>query len=108
MRDARWAASAHACERGEKRLAACWLRGLRRKENGPRRRKIGWAEERKGKGRKGLGFPFSFFKILFKLFFKLCKLHSSNKIMHSNHDAQELINSNIIEMIFKYLRAKFI
>jgi hypothetical protein len=28
--------------------------------------------------------------------------------MHWNHDAQALIISNIIEMIFKYLRAKSI
>jgi hypothetical protein len=28
--------------------------------------------------------------------------------MHSNYDAQALIISNIIKMIFKYLKAKFI
>jgi hypothetical protein len=40
-----------------------------------------------------------FFLNIFKLFFKLCKLHSNNKTMHSNHDTQALLISNIIEMI---------
>jgi hypothetical protein len=53
------------------------------------------------------GFGVSFFSF-FKLFFKLCKLHSNkHKTIHSNYDAQALIASKIIEMIFKYLKAKF-
>jgi hypothetical protein len=28
--------------------------------------------------------------------------------MHSNYDAQALVASKIIEMVFKYLKAKFI
>jgi hypothetical protein len=85
---------------GQRRPRAC---GLRRK----RRRWACWAE-RKRKGEREGFWEFSFFFNSFQTFFKLCKLHSNNKTMHSNHDAHALIVSNIIEMIFKYLKAKFI
>jgi hypothetical protein len=65
----------------------------------------GWAgpKERREGEKRDLGFLF------FKLLFKLYKLHSNkHKTMHSNYDAQALIDSKIIEMIFKYLKAKFI
>jgi hypothetical protein len=43
--------------------------------------------------------------VSFLFFFKLVfKLHSNNKTMHSNYDAQALIVSSIIEMIFKYFK----
>jgi hypothetical protein len=81
----------------EKRRPTAWLfRGPRKKE---RKRET-------GRGEKGFGiFLFKFFS---NSFFKLFKLHSHNKTMHSNHDAQALIISNIIEMIFKYFKGQFI
>jgi hypothetical protein len=46
---------------------------------------------------------------LFKFFSNsFFKHHSNNKTMHSNHDALALIISNIIEMMFKYLKGQFI
>jgi hypothetical protein len=42
---------------------------------------------------------FGFFNSFQTLFFKLCKLHSNDKTMHSNYDAQALIDSKIIKMI---------
>jgi hypothetical protein len=89
----------------EGRPTTFWLRVLRKKKTG-RGRKEGRLG-RKERGRGGRVWFFSFFKILFKLFFKLCKLHSNNKTMHSNHNAQALIISNIIEMIFKYFKGQF-
>jgi hypothetical protein len=63
-------------------------------------------------------FSNSFFKLLklnsfsnfkFKLILKLSKQHTiKQKPCISNHDAQTLIASKIITMIFKYFRAKFI
>jgi hypothetical protein len=70
----------------------------------------GWATGQKGEGKEeGFWCFFSFFQTLFQTFSKLCKLHSNkHKTMHSNYDAQALVASKIIEMIFKYLKAKFI
>jgi hypothetical protein len=78
-----------------------------------RRGKVSWAawatcarrEKRKAGGLAGFGFLFKFFS---KSFFKLFKLHSNNKTMHSNHDAQPLIISIVIEMMFKYFKGQFI
>jgi hypothetical protein len=80
--------------RGTERPVPCLDCGLRRL-GGP----AGPKEER-GRGERSV--KLSFLKKLFKFLFKLCKLHSNNKTMHPNHDAQALIISNIIEMIFKY------
>jgi hypothetical protein len=68
-----------------------------RRKGGPRReeRLVGLKER---EGEEGRFCEFSFF---FKLVFKL---HSNNKTMHSNYDAQALIVSSIIEMIFKYFK----
>jgi hypothetical protein len=54
-------------------------------------RKADWAERRKGRGEKR--FVVFLFKFFSNSFFKH---HSNNKNMHSNHDAQALIISNII------------
>jgi hypothetical protein len=54
-------------------------------------------KEKKGEGRGVWVFLFKFF---LNSFFKLFKLHSINKTMHSNHHAQALIICNIIEKIF--------
>jgi hypothetical protein len=62
-------------------------------------------KRRKGEGEGVWGF---LFKFVSKSFFKLFKLHSNNKTMHSNHDAQPLIISIIIEMMFKYFEGQFI
>jgi hypothetical protein len=66
-----------------------------------------WEKGRLGpeeKGRGEMGFGVFLFKFFSNSFFKLCKLHSNNKTMHSNNDAQALIISNIIEMMFKYFK----
>jgi hypothetical protein len=76
------------------------------KRNGPRGDRIAGLKERQGEGRRVLGF--FLFKFFSNSFFKLFKLHSRNKTMHSNHDAQALIISNIIEMMFKYFKGQFI
>jgi hypothetical protein len=61
---------------------------------------MGW------KGReKGLRFGFPFF---FQTPFRTLQTSLNPKTMHLNYDAQELIDSKIIKMIFKYLKAKFI
>jgi hypothetical protein len=64
------------------------------------REELGWARkgEREREGRV------SFFQTLFQTLQTSLK----HKTMHSNYHAQALIISNIIEMIFKYLKAKFI
>jgi hypothetical protein len=65
------------------------LRRWAEKEEG----QVGWVGERE---RRGFGFLY---------FFKLCKLHSNkHETMHSNYDAQALIASKIIKMIFKYFK----
>jgi hypothetical protein len=91
-----WAAAARA--RGDGRQAACSVCGLRRKR---------WAgEKKKGrlgqKGEKGRerGFGISFFQTLSQTLQTSLK----HKTMHLNYDAQALIVSNIIEMIFKYFK----
>jgi hypothetical protein len=48
---------------------------------------------------------FSFF---FQTPFRTLQTSLNPKTMHLNYDAQELIDSKIIKMIFKYLKAKFI
>jgi hypothetical protein len=63
-------------------------------------REAGLRERKRGR-EEGLGF--------FQTLSKLCKLHSNkHATMHSNYDAQALIASKIIKLIFKYLMAKFI
>jgi hypothetical protein len=75
---------------GKERLAAWLLRGRGKKET-VEGRKAGWAKRRKGRGEKRFGvFLFKFFSNSF------FKHHPNNKNMHSNHDAQALIISNII------------
>jgi hypothetical protein len=79
--------------RGRRPGLACGLRKRGRERDG----QLGL----KGKGERGKGFP---------LFFNSFQIHFSNfqtsikqETMHSNHDAQALIISNFIQVIFKYL-----
>jgi hypothetical protein len=60
-------------------------------------------KRRKGRG-EGFGvFLFKFFSNSFSNFQTPLK----QETMHSNHDAQALIISNIIEMMFKYFKGQF-
>jgi hypothetical protein len=54
------------------------------------------------------GFEIFLLKFFSNSFFKLFKLHSNNKTMHLNYDAQALIISDIIEMMFKNFKGQFI
>jgi hypothetical protein len=60
-----------------------------------KKREGGWAgpKERRGRGVKGV-WVFFFFQTPFQTF---CKLHSNNKTMYSNHDAQALIASKLLK-----------
>jgi hypothetical protein len=58
----------------------------------------------KRKGERGLGFFF-----LFNFFSNFSNFQTSLKqeTMHSNHDAQTLIISSFIKMMFKYFKGQF-
>jgi hypothetical protein len=86
--------------RGERRPATCLALLVEKKGKRAEGKGAGWAGLRE---REREVLEFSFFSNSFSNF---CKLHSNNKTMHSNHDAQTLIVSNIIEMIFKYFKGQ--
>jgi hypothetical protein len=81
--------------REEKGRRPCWLRA----EKGEKERGEVGRLGLKRKGERILGF--SFFKILLKLIFSNFQTSLKQETMHSNHDAQALVISNIIEMMFK-------
>jgi hypothetical protein len=62
-----------------------------------------WAAREGGGRGKGFSFFLNSFKIHFSNFQTLLK----QETMHSNHDAQALIISNFIKVIFKYFQSQF-
>jgi hypothetical protein len=60
----------------------------------------------KRKGERGQGFRV-FFLNLFQIHFLNLKTSLKQEIMHSNHDAQHLLFSNFIKMMFKYFKGQF-
>jgi hypothetical protein len=58
------------------------------------------AREGEGRGERGKGF--SFFLNSFQIHFSNFQTLLKQETMHSNHDAQALIISNFIKVIFKY------
>ena len=86
-----------AGRRGEGSWAAACARSGREREG--RKGRAGPKREREG--REGLGFGF-------KTFYDFQTTHIQTKTMQTKNDAQALVASKIIQMIFKYLKAKFI
>jgi hypothetical protein len=62
----------------------------------------------KGKGERGEGKRFFLFLNRFSNSFSNFETSIKQETMHSNHDAQALIISNFIQMLFKYLKSQFI
>jgi hypothetical protein len=108
---AAWAGNARAhVLAGERSTAREALQAEGKKER-EKEKKVGGEElGRKRERERGERFGFFFLKFFSNSFsnFQTFKLHSNKKTMHSNHDAQELIISNIIEMLFKYFKGQFI
>jgi hypothetical protein len=82
------------------------------KEAGPRRGKrervAGLGHKREERDRRGI-LGFFFFSNFFKLLNSFKTSHKQTiNTMQPKDDAQALIASKIIKMIFKYLKAKFI
>jgi hypothetical protein len=77
----------------------------KRKER-ERERWAGWAWREKGRGERGKGF--FLFLNLFSNSFSNFQTSIKQETMHSNHDAQSLIISYFIQLIFKYLKSQFI
>jgi hypothetical protein len=73
------------------------VRGLRREGEGGG--PVGPKEKR---GEEEMREGFSFFLNSFQIHFQNFQTSLKQKTMHSNHDAQVLVISNIIEMMFKY------
>jgi hypothetical protein len=57
-----------------------------------------WPKEKRGEGFR----DFSFLKNSFQIHFSNFQTSLKQETMHSNHDAQALVISNFIEMMFKY------
>jgi hypothetical protein len=68
----------------------------KKKKSGPGKR---WAGREERRGMRGLGI---LFLNPFQIHFSNFQTSLNQETMHSNHDAQALVISNFIEMMFKY------
>jgi hypothetical protein len=88
---------------GERKVGGLgWVASGGKKREG---RWAGWAEREKGRGERGLGI---LFLNSFQIHFSNIQTSLKQETMHSNHDAQALVISNIIEMMFKYLETNLL
>jgi hypothetical protein len=87
---------------GEKADGLGWLRGLREKREGERDGPAGLG------GKRGEEKSFFLFLNLFSNSFSNFQTSIKQETLHSNHDAQSLIISYFIQVIFKYLKSQFI
>jgi hypothetical protein len=94
-------APARAHARGKEGQRPGWVCRLRKK----RERQVGWLGLKR-KVERGEGFRV-FFLNSFQIHFSNFQTLLKQETMHSNHDAQTLIISNFIKMMFRYFKGQF-